>query len=189
MKLSKDEVLMDKSILLNLARNAISDVLYGTHSVDNKLKEKYGELQELRATFVTLNLSGNLRGCIGSLVARRSLFDDIVENAKAAAFSDPRFLPLSVEEFKNIEIEISLLTPPKALQYSDRGDLKNKLRVGIDGIILKSDGYQATFLPSVWEQLPTFELFFAHLCAKAGLEQDCLQRHPDIYVYQAKKIQ
>ena len=112
---------MNKSILLDIARASIGDALNGTHSVDKKLKEKYVELQEPRATFVTLNLFGNLRGCIGSLVAKRSLFDDIVQNARAAAFNDPRFLPLNIEEFKDLEIEISLLTTPKELLYSDIG--------------------------------------------------------------------
>jgi uncharacterized protein len=180
---------MDQKILLDLARNSIQDVLEGTHTIDESLKERYTQLQKPQATFVTLNLFGNLRGCIGSLTPRRSLFDDIVQNAKAAAFDDPRFLPLSKNEFENIEIEISLLSLPEVLSYSDINDLKNKLSIGVDGVILSAGGRQATFLPSVWEQLPTFELFFTHLCAKAGLEPNCLQAHPDIYIYQAKKIQ
>lgn len=180
---------MDQKILLDLAKNSIQDALEDTHTVDESLKERYTQLQKPQATFVTLNLFGNLRGCIGSLTPRRSLFDDIVQNAKAAAFDDPRFLPLSKNEFENIEIEISLLSLPEALSYSDINDLKNKLNIGVDGVILGVGGRQATFLPSVWEQLPTFELFFAHLCAKAGLEPNCLQTHPDIYIYQAKKIQ
>ena len=67
-------------------------------------------------------------------------------------------------------------------------DLKNKIRVGIDGVILKLNSNQATFLPSVWQQLPTFELFFSHLCQKARLNQDCLKLHPKIFTYEAIKI-
>ena len=66
-------------------------------------------------------------------------------------------------------------------------DLKSKIRVGVDGVILSLNGKRATFLPSVWEQLPTFELFFAHLCQKAGLPHDCLHNHPKIETYQANK--
>ena len=179
---------MDNSSLINLVKSAIKDKLEDTTTIDISLKDKYPQLQEQRATFVTLNLEGNLRGCIGSLLPQRSLFDDIVYNAKAAAFDDPRFLPLSYEEFEKIDIEISILTIPSILEYKDAADLKEKLRVGIDGVILKKQGRQATFLPSVWEMLPTFELFLSHLCQKAGLEQNCLENHPEIYIYQTDKI-
>ncbi len=179
---------MENSSLLELVKRSINDKLEGKTTIDFSLKEKYPELNEQRATFVTLNLNGNLRGCIGSLLPQRSLFDDLVHNAKAAAFEDPRFPPLTTEEFNNIDIEISILTIPTLLKYTDINDLKNKLRVGIDGVILKDGAYQATFLPSVWEQLPTFELFFSHLCNKARLNQNCLENHPQIYIYQTKKI-
>ncbi len=179
---------MKNSSLIELVKLSIEERFENTSLVDSSLKEKYHELTEQRATFVTLNLNGNLRGCIGSLLPRRTLFDDIVSNAKAAAFEDPRFSPLTPEEFKNIEIEISILSIPTLLEYEDIDDLKSKLKIGIDGVILKDGIYQATFLPSVWEQLPTFELFFTHLCAKAGLNQNCLEKHPEIYIYQAEKI-
>lgn len=179
---------MDNSSLLALVKASIKSELNNTSYIDTSLKEKYPELNEQRATFVTLNLEGNLRGCIGSLLPQRSLFDDIVSNAKAAAFEDPRFSPLTSEEFENIEIEISILSIPSILEYKDTEDLKSKLKIGVDGVILKDGIYQATFLPSVWEQLPTFELFFSHLCKKAGLIQNCLKNHPEIYIYQAKKI-
>jgi hypothetical protein len=179
---------MDNSSLINLVKSSIKERFENSNLVDNSLKENYPELNEDRATFVTLNLNGNLRGCIGSLLPRRSLFDDIVSNAKAAAFEDPRFSPITPDEFENIEIEISILSIPTILEYKDSEDLKSKLRVGIDGVILKDGFYQATFLPSVWEQLPTFELFFSHLYQKAGINQNCLENHPEIYIYQAKKI-
>ncbi len=179
---------MDNNSLLELVRSSINEEFDKTTCVDISLKEKYPELKEQRATFVTLNLNGNLRGCIGSLLPQRALFDDIVYNAKAAAFKDPRFPPLSQDEFKNIEIEISILTIPTPLSYKNTSDLKDKLKIGIDGVILKEGSYQATFLPSVWEQLPNFELFFAHLCQKAGLSKNCLENHPQIFIYQAEKI-
>ncbi len=146
------------------------------------------ELSESRATFVTLTINGQLRGCIGSLVPQRALIDDIVHNAKAAAFRDPRFSPLTKPEYERVHVEISLLSIPQALNYSGTADLKSKLRPDIDGVILKSGYHQATFLPQVWEQLPSFELFFAHLCQKAGLGGNCLEQKPEIYTYQAEKI-
>ena len=145
-------------------------------------------MSEKRATFVTLNEYGELRGCIGSLEPHRTLLDDLVSNAKAAAFHDPRFMPLDKSEFDKIEIEVSILSVPKLLEYDSIDDLKSKVKVGTDGIVLKHYGYQATFLPQVWEQLPTFELFFAHLCQKAGLAPNCLEEHPQIEIYQVEKI-
>jgi len=128
-----------------------------------------------------------LRGCIGSLVAHRKLYDDVKENAKNAAIHDPRFVALNKEEFEDINIEVSVLTPAKPLEYSSIEDLKSKIRVGIDGVVLKYGKYQATFLPQVWEQLPSFELFFEHLCKKAGMREKCLSQKPDISIYQVKK--
>ena len=176
-------------ILLELAKKSISDEFEGTESIDrDAVLEQYPELSEAGATFVTLNLYGGLRGCIGSLVAHRSLLDDLISNAKAAAFHDSRFAPLSREEFEDIDIEISLLSVPELLEYSSVEDLKSKISIGEDGVILSLNGYRATFLPQVWEQLPTFELFFSHLCQKAGLGGNCLQEHPEIHIYHVQKV-
>ena len=177
---------MNTKLLLQIAKDAIYEELSG-----EKLTDRYkldDELSQKRAVFVTINKRSSLRGCIGSLVAHRTLFEDIVHNAKAAAFNDMRFKPVTLDEFDELEIEISILTEPKILNYDDVLDLKNKIRVGIDGVILKLNSNQATFLPSVWQQLPTFELFFSHLCQKARLNQDCLKLHPKIFTYEAIKI-
>jgi len=178
-----------EKVIRSLAKQAILDGFNKTQSIDTKvLLGKYPPLAQQRATFVTLTLDGRLRGCIGSLVAHRSLLDDLIHNAKSAAFEDPRFYPLSPEEFKKVVIEISLLSPPEALLYDSIEDLKSKVSVGEDGIILQKEGKKATFLPQVWEQLPTFELFFSHLCQKAGLSENCLESHPDIWRYRVEKI-
>jgi len=175
--------------ILKLAHDAIQSYLQPTKIVSKEsLSKKYPQFSQKAAVFVTLNLNGNLRGCIGSLVAHRDLYDDIVHNAISAAFNDPRFAPLTLDEFKNIDIEVSLLSPAIELPYKDIDDLKSKINIGQDGVILKQDSYQATFLPQVWEQLPTFEQFFAHLCNKAGLQTSCLQNHPKIYTYKVEKI-
>jgi len=179
-----------KEVLLTLARAAIAHELGIDYGVDMEtLKQENPWLKKQGAAFVTLNrkADGTLRGCIGSIVAHQPLFDDIVNNAKSAAFADPRFKPLRVDEFNEIKIEISLLTPPQPLVYESIESLKEKVRPGVDGVILKEGNYQATFLPQVWEQLPSFELFFTHLCQKAGLPQGCLKSHPQIFLYQVEE--
>ena len=181
-----------KKTLLNIARIAIKEEFMWHKELNEDVKKRliamFPELAKPGAVFVTINERSSLRGCIGSLVAYRPLIDDVIENAKAAAFGDPRFPPLSPEEFDKITIEISLLSEPKPLEYSTIEDLKNKIRPGIDGVVLKLDGRQATFLPQVWEDLSDFDTFFAHLCMKAGLPANCLEYHPEIFVYQVEKF-
>ncbi len=181
----------DKHYMVDIAKDAIAEVFAKRVLIDReKLLKEHPELAKKGAAFVTLEKRQSLRGCIGSLIAHRSLLDDLIENAKAAAFGDPRFPPLSQEEFQdpNLTIEISLLSEPKPLSYSDIQDLKSKIKPGVDGVILKLGSYQATYLPQVWEQLPNFDDFFVTLCQKAGLSGRCLQEHPQIYTYHAQKI-
>jgi AmmeMemoRadiSam system protein A len=178
-----------KKVILQLAKDAIKEAVLKEKIIDkNYYLKNYPWLKNKGAVFVTINEFNNLRGCIGSIIAHQSLFDDIVKNAKAAALNDPRFKPVSKEELNNLEIEVSLLTAPKPLNYKDINDLKRKIRIGVDGVIINLNGYQATYLPSVWEQLPSFELFFSSLCQKAGLSSNCLEYHPQIYTYEAIKI-
>ena len=127
-------------------------------------------------TFVTITIEDNLRGCIGHIIPRETLVEGIMGNAVNAAFKDPRFLPLTKGEFENIEIEISVLTPPKELSYTNAEDLIKKLRPGVDGVIIKKKYHESTFLPQVWEQLPDKKEFLAHLCLKAGLTPDEWQK-------------
>lgn len=124
------------------------------------------------ATFVTLQLDGQLRGCIGSLTPHRSLLDDVSKNARSAAFLDPRFTPLSLREFGRVSIEVSELSPQTPITFRDEADLLTQLRPGIDGLVLEVDGHRGTFLPQVWESLPSPADFLAHLKRKAGLRPD-----------------
>jgi len=180
---------MDGKVLIEIARRSIASEFGIADDINvEELEKRYPELKKEQATFVTLTIYGQLRGCIGSIIPYRPLLNDIVSNAKSAAFNDPRFPPLTPEEFENIEIEVSLLSVPEFLEYSDVEDLRCKIRPGIDGVILQCDGKQATFLPQVWEQLNNFDLFFTHLCLKAGLEQNCLECHPQIFTYQVEKF-
>lgn len=121
------------------------------------------------ATFVTLTYQGELRGCIGSLEAHRPLGIDVRANAVAAAFRDPRFMPLSHEEFESIRVEVSLLTPAEPMAVQSEEEALQSLRPGIDGVIFEYDRYRSTFLPQVWEQLSEPSEFLAHLKRKAGL--------------------
>jgi AmmeMemoRadiSam system protein B/AmmeMemoRadiSam system protein A len=152
--------------LLGLARSAIGAAL-GFNSPPEHPPETWW--RELRATFVTLNLEERLRGCIGSLEARRPLGEDIIANARAAALQDPRFAPLSREEFGRTEIEVSVLSAPKRIVFENHADLIAQLKPGEDGIILEAEGQRATFLPQVWESLPVAEQFIAQLKQKAGI--------------------
>lgn len=151
--------------LLILARNAIAERLGQGSSPTND----HPALHAPGATFVTLTQDGRLRGCIGSLEAWRPLDQDVRENALAAAFRDPRFSPLTAAELPLTRVEVSLLTPAVALSFSDEADALAQLRPDIDGVIFSAGGRRSTFLPQVWEQLPTPELFMAHLKQKAGL--------------------
>lgn len=132
-------------------------------------------------TFVTLTKEGQLRGCIGNLTASESVVAGVKQNALNAAFHDPRFRALTAGELENVEIEVSVLTEPKPLDFEDGDDLIAKLRPNLDGVIIRKGFASATFLPQVWEQLPQPESFLSHLCQKAGLPADCW-RNTDITV-------
>lgn len=124
---------------------------------------------ELGACFVTLEKHGDLRGCIGSIIAHRALINDLVKNAQSSAFSDPRFHPLRKEEFEELSIDVSLLSAPEKMKFKDEADLLEQIRPFVDGIIIKDGGYQSVYLPSVWEQLPEKKLFLDSLKIKAGM--------------------
>jgi AmmeMemoRadiSam system protein A len=129
-------------------------------------------LGEPGASFVTLKIERELRGCIGSLHAHRPLGEDVRANAQAAAFDDPRFPPLAIHEFESIEVEVSLLSPATPIVVRSEAELHAQLRPGIDGVTLQWGHRRGTFLPQVWETLPTPREFIAHLKRKAGLPPD-----------------
>lgn len=176
--------------LLSVARATIDGAL-------SKGKEEIGsepmvseKFSERRGTFVTLTINHNLRGCIGHIIPQESLIEGIRVNAVNAAFRDPRFRPLSKGEWERVQIEISILTEPRPLAYSGGEDLLEKLRPGIDGVIIKKGLYQATFLPQVWEQVPDKKEFLAHLCMKAGLDHDAWRKEElEVSVYQVQAFE
>lgn len=151
--------------LLRLARGAIGE----TFGIAMAARPAAPELAEIGATFVTLRLAGDLRGCIGTVNAFRALAEDVCANARAAAFQDPRFAPLARDEFAATSIEVSLLGPRAPIVAPDEDAALAQLRPELDGVVLEANGTRATFLPQVWEQLPDPREFLIALKRKAGL--------------------
>lgn len=181
---------MCDAILLRIAKTAILSKFDDKYLLDEEsLLMKYPFLDKNGAVFVTLKYDNDLRGCIGSIIAHCRLFDDVVRNAKSAAFSDPRFAPLSSDELSHLTLEVSVLSEPEILEYRDYDDLTAKVQPNIDGLILKHGRYQGTFLPQVWEQLATPELFLEHLSMKAGANPSIYKEHPTIYRYGVEHIE
>lgn len=164
-------MLLTKAQQQQLLQTAQDSIAYGLKhgqalSIDSK--DYAPELQQIRASFVTLEIQHQLRGCIGMLEAVRPLIVDIAENAFAAAFRDPRFPPVTAAEYAQLDIHLSILTKPEPMSFYSEEDLLTQLRPNIDGLILQEGSRRGTFLPSVWESLPEPIDFLRHLKQKAG---------------------
>ncbi len=174
-------------LLVRLARKTISKEL-GESVEDSSLDDEIAKeeiLNKKAGVFVTLLKNGELRGCIGTIMPEKSIIEGVKENAINAAFNDPRFPPLSKKELKDIKIEVSVLTPPKKLDYQGPEDLLKKIRPNVDGLIIQKGFSKATFLPQVWEKLPNPEDFLTHLCFKAGLPGNIWKIEPlEVYTYE-----
>ncbi|HNQ56773.1 MAG: AmmeMemoRadiSam system protein A [Candidatus Desulfobacillus denitrificans] len=171
------------NMLLAHARNAIAE-RFGRHG---GATHRHAALDQPGASFVTLTQQGDLRGCIGSLEAHRPLGLDVRENALAAAFRDPRFAPLAVEEFEHTRVEVSLLTPAMAISFRDEADFLAQLRPGVDGIVFQYGRHRSTFLPQVWESLPEPQQFMQQLKRKAGLPPNFWHEAVSIARYEVTK--
>lgn len=158
--------------LLSVARQSILYCLKHGHTMPLQIDNYPPQLQQQRASFVTLTIDGQLRGCIGTLEAHQPLALDVAHNAFSAAFTDPRFLPLSHPEYEQLEIHISVLNPAEEMTFVSEHDLTDQLRPGIDGLIMQLGQQRGTFLPSVWQQLPEPKQFIQHLKLKTGLPAD-----------------
>jgi len=179
----------ERQILLKTARQAIEITLRGEKLPLLNLEELSPGLRESGACFVTLTKAGQLRGCVGSIEPAQALIYDVRDRAIGAAFADPRFPSLTAPELEDLVIEISTLTKPEPLLYDTPDNLVKKLRVGIDGVILKGQFRRATFLPQVWEKLPDPELFLSRLCQKMGLAADAWCNNKlEIEIYQVEKF-
>lgn len=146
-------------------------------------------LDEKGACFVTLEKEGNLRGCIGSIIAHKPLIEDLISNAQNAAFSDPRFSPLREDEFDNLSIAVSLLSTPEKMSFKNEQDLLSQIKPFVDGIIIKDGYHQAVYLPSVWEQLPEKTDFLNSLKMKAGLSANHFSNKFEAYRFYSEYIE
>jgi MEMO1 family protein len=160
----------DKKIVFNVINESILQGLEGGNTYIPDADDYSAQLRKNYAVFITLKLNGQLRGCIGTTEAHTPLINAVAQYAYAAAFSDPRFKPLLEDEFKQIEISLSILTTPTPMIFNDENDLLKQLRPDIDGLIISKDNSRATFLPVVWESLQQPEQFLCELKKKAGIK-------------------
>ena len=160
---------MNGPLLISLARASIAEAFGGpkpAKPADAPWLDAPG------AVFVTLTLDDDLRGCVGSPHARRPLFEDVLDNAKAAAFSDPRFSPLTKDELPRTKLEVSVLSPMEKLEVDSEQALLAALRPGVDGLQLAWGSYRALFIPEMWNMVPDPKKFVWHLKRKAGMDPD-----------------
>jgi AmmeMemoRadiSam system protein A len=177
----------NRTLLLKIARKTITKKSKQNILTPEEIENLDDILKKKRGCFVTLNKNNNLRGCIGYILPVEPLYKAVIDNAYSAAFSDPRFPPVSGNEVDDLHIDISVLTVPAKLDYKNKDDLLEKLKPLEDGVIVKGGFSCATFLPQVWEQLPDKEEFLGHLCMKAGLSPDAWKNGDlDIEIYNAE---
>lgn len=179
---------MSRSLLLQIARESISEVLEAQNRIDKEaLFEQYPVLKEAVPSFISIYLNNELRGSMGTTAPNRSLLEDIIHHAKAAAFEDKRFSPLKTSEYLQSSIELSLLSTPEEIFYEDIDDLRQKVKEGKDGLILVMGKKRAALLPQVWSQMNDFESFLSHLLQEAGLSLEEMKMHPQILKFQVEK--
>lgn len=169
--------------LLAIARASISTAL----GQSLMAAEDAPWLKEPGASFVTLTQRRQLRGCIGTLEAHRSLLADVKANALAAALRDPRFAPLTLAELAATEIEVSVLSPMQPIRFDSEAQALSQLQPGIDGLVFEYEHHRSTFLPQVWEQLPSAPEFVSHLKQKAGLAPDFWAKGVRLHRYSVSK--
>jgi MEMO1 family protein len=176
----------EKSFLLGLARDSIIEYLKTGKYLDVNMAEIPTVLNEKLGCFVTLKKNRELRGCIGNIIGEKPLYRAVIENAVSSAMNDSRFNKVSIEELDDIDIEISVLSTPKKFEYRDGSDFKNKIRVGIDGVIVKHDDRQSTYLPQVWKQFDSIDNFMNSLSKKGEIEIDLWKKGLiEIYTYES----
>jgi AmmeMemoRadiSam system protein A len=158
--------------LLRLARASIAHQLRHNSALQVRATDYPLHLQVKRACFVSLKIGTRLRGCIGSMQATQPLVQEVAERAVDAAFNDPRFEPLQNDEFDQLTVHISILNPLQELRCRDRQDLLRQLRPEVDGLLVEDGDAHGTFLPAVWDSLPSKHAFIAQLMRKAGLPAD-----------------
>lgn len=168
---SAERAMLDRQqdALVGLAVDSLRHGLVHDRAPELSLDGIAPEIAAPRATFVTLERNGRLRGCIGSLMPSRPLAADIIGNAFRAGFRDPRFPPLSRGEGHDLMLSISVLTPMEALRFTGESDLLQQIAPGLHGLVIADGDRRSVFLPQVWEQLPEPRDFLDRLRQKAGL--------------------
>jgi uncharacterized protein len=179
----------EKKTLLHIARQSLELGVRGEKLPPLDEATLTPHLKESGASFVTLTVRGDLRGCIGALEPYQALAEDVREHAIAAALEDPRFPQVQPEELNQIEIEVSRLTVPTRLEYNDADDLLAKLNPNVDGVILRDGWRRATFLPQVWEKIPDKADFLTELCYKMGAAGNAWrQKHLEVLIYHVEEF-
>lgn len=161
-----------KIYLLNLARQTIADYFNKGEKTALDPQEIVEELSKPAATFVTLTIDGDLRGCVGNLIAKKPLYQDIINNSLLAAFGDNRFPQLTQKELEIIKVEISILSEPTPYKFDSPDSLLEQIMPKKHGLIIQNSYDQATYLPQVWDDLPDKIDFLESLCQKAGLPKE-----------------
>lgn len=156
-------------IMLQIAKISIKSQL---ERINLKIENYPRALETFVPSFVSLFIEGNVRGCIGNVIGEEPFIVNLCNNARKAAFQDPRFTPVEAKEFEKLEMSISLLSAPTRMIFKDEADLLEQLRQNVDGLIIKDIGRQAVFLPEVWQTIPDKKQFLNTLKQKAGLMPD-----------------
>lgn len=182
----KKETLISKYYSKYLIEECKKSILSGFAGEKYTPQRVPGVLQQYGASFVTLEITGHLRGCMGSIYSDKPLINDITSNAQSAAFFDPRFNPLIPEEFNNLTISISILSEPKKIEFKDEQDLLSKIYPY--GIILAENDKKGVYLPIVWEQLKDRRAFLNSLKEKAGLYSNYFSTTMQVYKFETEYI-
>lgn len=172
-----------KKYILNITRESI---IHAINQEEFKPMHVPAPMYEYGASFVTIKLNGQLRGCVGSIYPTKPLITDLIDNTKNAGFQDSRFIPLTIDELENIEISVSILSSIERIGFKDERDLLSKIYPY--GIIISEGEKRAAYLPVVWEQLPDKEVFFNSLKEKAGLPPNYFSKTMEVYKFSATEI-
>jgi AmmeMemoRadiSam system protein A len=179
-----------KNILLTLSREALIEAANRRPLIPVDLGPLSDEIRRVRTSFITLKEGEKLRGCIGSLEAKIALAEDVRQHTYSAAVHDYRFPPIKSHETENISIEISILSQPDRLEFAHPKELLDLLQMRKDGVIINYENHRATFLPQVWQRIPSPEQFLNLLCEKANLGSQAWETlDVQVFVYQVEKIE
>ena len=179
---------LERRQLLSFACRAVDYAVRNEAPLTVALEKFPPRFRELGASFVTLKQGGQLRGCTGMIQAVRPLIEDIASNAYSTCFLDRRFPAMTVPELEGLDVSLSILTAPEPLEYEDENDLLQKMRPGIDGLIIQYGPHHGTFLPVMWEQIPDAKDFLMHLKHKAGLDPFFWSNDIEVLRYTAEHI-